>query len=114
MQQPYPVPKPLLIKEIVLPAAKVITTAFGLIEPFIASRTVAMSCGFTTNNSASASETLSVRDATFIEYFEISSCARSSRFSEIVMRSGLTPDEIKAVIRASPITPAPMMATFDC
>ena len=108
------VPRQLLINEIVLPAAKVITTAFGLIDPLISSRTVAISCGFTTNKSAPAPETLTLRSAALIEYFEISSCARSSRFSEIVMRSGLTPDEIKAAIRASPITPAPITATFDC
>jgi hypothetical protein len=59
------------MNEIVLPAAKVITTAFGLIEPLISSRTVAMSCGFTTNKSASASETLVLRIAALIEYFEI-------------------------------------------
>ena len=105
-------PKLLVMKSIFLPAAKLTTTAAGLISLPISAKTEAISCGFTTKRTASASRTLSAISVIEIPYRLVSSVARSARFSQTAILAGVSPYEMRPAINASPIFPAPITAVF--
>ena len=79
------------MKSIFLPAAKLTTTAAGLIALPTSANTEAISCGLTTKRTASASRTASAISAIEIPYWLVSSTARSVRFSQTAILVGVSP-----------------------
>ena len=84
-------PKLLAMKSSFLPAAKLTTTAAGLIALPTSAKTEAISCGFTTKRTTSASRTLSAISPIKIPYRPVSSTARSVRFSQTAILVGVSP-----------------------
>ena len=95
------------IKFVVFPAAKETTNDFaGRVVPRSVSRSP-RSCGLTTNITTSHSAAISGVAALRAPYLMDISSARSSRFSEKLIRSGAIPAVIQPAKRASPIIPTP-------